>query len=154
MIIAFTGHRPNHPKMGGWDNDTVQIEIMRRIEAALAVLKPDKCISGMALGVDQWAALVCIKMKIPFIAAVPFVGQESIWPDKSKELYKKILEKAEQVEIVSEGGYSVGKLQVRNQWMVDNCDMLVAVFDGSKGGTHNCVKYAEKKGKEVFLIKP
>lgn len=152
MIIAFTGHRPD--KLGGWDNDTVQIEIMRRIEAALAVLKPDKCISGMALGVDQWAALVCIKMKIPFIAAVPFVGQESIWPDKSKELYKKILEKAEQVEIVSEGGYSVGKLQVRNQWMVDNCDMLVAVFDGSKGGTHNCVKYAEKKGKEVFLIKP
>lgn len=39
--------------------------------------------------------------------------------------------------------------------MVDNSDILLAVYDGnSKGGTAYTVEYARKQGKQVILINP
>jgi len=38
--------------------------------------------------------------------------------------------------------------------MVDNCDKLIAIWNGDyKSGTGNCVKYAEKMGKEILIVK-
>ena len=45
-------------------------------------------------------------------------------------------------------------MQKRNEYMVDLADRVIAVWDGSKGGTANCVKYAEKVGKEIIRIEP
>lgn len=45
-------------------------------------------------------------------------------------------------------------MQKRNEYMVDLADRVIAVWDGSKGGTANCIKYAEKVGKEIIKIKP
>ncbi len=153
-LVAFTGHRPD--KLGGYNlPNPTYIHVCRAIEKALIQLKPDKIISGMALGVDQWAANVAMKLGIPFIAAVPFLGQEGKWPDSSQRLYKKLLNKAAEIVIVSEGGYAAGKLQTRNKWMVDHCDILIAVYNGDvTGGTANCVKYAKEHDKEIFLITP
>jgi uncharacterized phage-like protein YoqJ len=80
------------------------------------------------------------------IAAVPFEGQEKKWPKSSQDLYNEILAYPKCVKkIVCEGGYEVWKMQKRNEWMVDNADYLVAVWDNSEGGTANCVRYARKK---------
>jgi uncharacterized phage-like protein YoqJ len=109
----------------------------------------------MALGVDQWAASIAIKLGIPFVAAVPFLGQEGMWPNKSKKIYKFLLDKAGEIVIVNEGGFTAKKLQLRNEWMVDNCDVLIAVYNGDeKGGTANCVRYAKEKKKEIVFITP
>jgi uncharacterized phage-like protein YoqJ len=40
-------------------------------------------------------------------------------------------------------------MQLRNIWMVDHADEVWAFWDGSKGGTANCVKYAERVNKPV-----
>jgi len=45
-------------------------------------------------------------------------------------------------------------MQARNTWQTDKADKLLAVFDGSSGGTGNCVKYAKSKGKTIILIDP
>ena len=45
-------------------------------------------------------------------------------------------------------------MQKRNEYMVDKCDILLAVWDGSAGGTNNCVKYARKLDKEIIIIDP
>jgi uncharacterized phage-like protein YoqJ len=108
----------------------------------------------MALGVDQWAAMLCVKLNIPFIAAVPFPGQEGVWPENSQRIYKLLLKKADDIVIVSDAPFKAAKLQKRNEWMVDQCDKLIAVFDGTDGGTSNCVKYAEKHNKEIIRIDP
>ena len=161
MIIAFTGHRPN--KIGGYDkNNPLAKKIKEAIKEYLSYLAHKDedptgnftCISGMALGVDQLAAEVCIEEDIPFIAAVPFLGQESVWPLESQEHYNYLLEKAEEVVIVSEGDYAAHKMQVRNEYMVNKCDALMAVYDGSPGGTQNCVNYAKSKGKPVYILNP
>jgi uncharacterized phage-like protein YoqJ len=56
--------------------------------------------------------------------------------------------------IVCEGGYHPDKLQKRNIWMVDRSTAVLALWDGSKGGTANCVKYAEKVSVPVFNVWP
>lgn len=143
MIVAFTGHRPD--KIGGYavPNPTYD-RIVRELEWQLLWLGPVKAISGMALGVDQWAAQICVNLGIPFVAAVPFAGQERMWPQASVAVYEKLIAKAAEVVVVCKGGYTASKMQERNRWMVDRCDVLIAVWDGSCGGTGNCVEYAHK----------
>jgi hypothetical protein len=46
---------------------------------------------------------------------------------------------------VYDGGYSPDKLQGRNEWIVDNVNLMLALWDGSKGGTYNCIQYCNKK---------
>lgn len=151
-IVAFTGHRPN--KLGGYKvpNPTYRW-VCWNIEEELGTLRPDYVISGMAPGVDMWAARVCVKMGIPFLAAIPFKGQEAQWPLPSQNEYLGLLQKAFRVIAVSLGGYEPWKMQKRNEWMVDQCTTLVAVWDGSPGGTGNCVRYAEKVGRTVRRIR-
>lgn len=108
----------------------------------------------MALGVDQDFAYVCVEKSIPFIAAIPFVGQESTWPIPSQEFYKELLSYAYCTYVVCQGAYSPHKMHLRNKWMVDNCDVLIAVWDGSNGGTRNCVEYADEVGRTMSRINP
>ena len=108
----------------------------------------------MAQGVDLWAAQICYERKIPFTAAVPFVGQEKVWPEQARKRWEFLLGRAAKVEIVCKGGYSPEKMQKRNEWMVDRCDVLLAVWDGTSGGTGNCVRYAQNQGKRIVRINP
>lgn len=52
MILAVTGHRPD--KIGGYDrNNPLRKKLLVKIDATLARLKPERVLTGMALGVDQ-----------------------------------------------------------------------------------------------------
>jgi|SRR5271166_744205 len=151
MIVAFTGHRPD--KLGGYKlPNPTYIQICRELDKALKELQPEKVISGMALGVDQWAANIAHKLGIPFIAAIPFEGQEKAWPEESQRTYRLLRKLAAEEVIVTPGGYSPAKMQIRNEWMVDNCDTLIAVWNGSNGGTGNCVEYAKSHNKPMYQI--
>jgi uncharacterized phage-like protein YoqJ len=153
MIVAFTAHRPN--KLGGYKiPNPIYINVCQQIEKTLKELKPEKIISGMALGGDQWAALVARKLGIPFIAAIPFEGQEKAWPQQSQRTFRALRKLATEEVIVSAGEYSADKMQIRNQWMVDRSDLLIAIWDGTAGGTGNCVEYAKSINKDIFYINP
>jgi uncharacterized phage-like protein YoqJ len=153
VIVAVTGHRPD--KIGGYNfYASKRVWIRDQLMAKLWQLKPVSAISGMALGVDQDFAYTCVWAGIPFLAAIPFVGQEAIWPEESRQLYNELLSRAYEKVVVSPGGYSAKKMQVRNAWMVNHCDVLIAVWDGSQGGTGNCVAYAQSVGRPIERINP
>lgn len=153
IIVGFSGHRPN--KIGGFSipNPTYNY-ICQQTEKLLLEIKPDKCISGMAIGYDQYAAIICIRLNIPVIAAIPFKGQESKWNQSQKNIYHKLLSKTSEKVIVSEGEFTIEKMQIRNQYIVDNCDILIACYDGSASGTRNCIQYAKIKNKKIIYINP
>ena len=151
-IVAFTGHRPN--KLSGYGPSDLQNWVRFHLKQELQKLNPEGCISGMALGVDQWAAEICNDLHIPWVAAIPFRNQESQWPYASQETYRKILATAYASCIVSPGPYAGWKLQRRNEWMVDRADVVLAVFNGSQGGTHNCLQYAGRMLKKIVIIDP
>lgn len=144
MIVAGTGHRPD--KLGGYTNQT-RLALGGLATEYLVRVWPEKVISGMALGWDQALAAAAMSMNIPVIAAIPFEGQESRWPAESQALYRKLLGWCDEVEIISPH-YSPKAMQDRNEWMVDQLvgpdDRLAALWNGSWGGTHNCITYARK----------
>jgi uncharacterized phage-like protein YoqJ len=155
MIIAITGSRPT--KIGGYKlpNPTYN-KICREIERLLSEMKPEKCLSGMALGADQYFASVCLKLRIPLVACIPFEGQEMAWPEASQKTYRLLRKLASEEVIVSDGGYAAYKMQIRNEYLVDHCDKLIAVFNQAdpSGGTFNCIKYAQSVGREIIFIDP
>jgi uncharacterized phage-like protein YoqJ len=146
MNLAGTGHRPS--KLGGYDNATYT-RLVALAQTAIKELKPELVISGGALGWDMALAAAANIERVPFLVAVPFKGQEAMWPKLTQERYQRMLERAQDVVIVCEGGYEARKMQVRNEWMVDHCDLLLALWNGSNGGTANCIEYAERVGRPI-----
>ena len=159
--ICFTGHRPQ--SFGGFDETIPEIRFVKdelRSVIEKAVKKGfTKFISGGALGVDQWAAEIVIELKknnpnLKLTIARPFPSQDGNWIEVSKMRYQRILSSADDVVDVSEDPFTAEKMQIRNQWMVDNSSVVIAVWNGKSGGTGNCMKYARKKGKAVYRINP
>lgn len=153
MKIAVTGHRPN--KLWGYDlNNPKYKDLYLCIQKVLITNKCDYAISGMALGVDQVFAICAIKNKIYLECAIPCLKHSKMWKKESVDLYNKILSKSQKQTLVSPTAYNNVCMQIRNEYMVDNCNILLAVWDGSNGGTGNCVKYAQSIGKEIIRINP
>ena len=160
--IAFTGHRPD--KLGGYDFDTPKNRnIMRELTKLIEQNEADHYICGGALGVDMMALEICYelrrKLNCTIEVAVPFEEQTKYYKDNHKELYRTQLIRANKVTQVDKltnyyGGTINAKLQRRNEYMVDNADLIIAVWDGSKGGTKNCIDYALSKYKKVIVLNP
>lgn len=163
FVIAFTGHRP--AKFGGarW---VVTDRLKRRLRALRGDYQEPRrrilCVSGMAVGFDQWAAQACVDLGIPFDACVPFAGQESRWPHSDREVYRRLLAKARAIETVSKRAPTRGTsiaavakmMQDRNERMVDRADLVLAAWNGTVGGTANCLAYAREKNKAVENLWP
>ncbi len=152
MIIAVTGHRPD--KLGGYTNDTAHRAIRRHMRDFLDQAPEGELIliSGGAQGIDQFWMEVGLFLELPVIAALPFEGYDSRWPVSARQSYQKLLDKCHEVRYICEPGYEARKMQIRNEWMVDNSDILVAYWNGSEGGTKNCVDFARSKGKVINVF--
>lgn len=147
--VCATGHRPD--KVGGHTDQAFSV-LVRVASKALDDLRPmdlHAVISGMAQGWDQAVAVAALEKAIPLLAYVPHIGQESIWPREAQDRYRKILANAAVVRYVSEGGYHPHKMQIRNEAMVDDSNFVVALWNGSGGGTANCIEYARRKRKPL-----
>ncbi len=159
MIVAGTGHRPD--KLGGY-NPTVQRALEHFALAVLTQKRPLGVISGMALGWDQALAIAAVRLGIGFVAAIPFEGQEKRWPASSQAAYNTLLKAASMVHVVTDraavsahpGGIA-GVMQARNEWMVDQSQGVLALWNGDRsGGTFNCVQYAKAGRREVINVWP
>lgn len=118
---------------------------------------------GGALGFDTDAARVCAETAVPFVVAVPFPSQWKRWKLIDQAVYRNMLTYAKRVEYVSKvdppksDGVDFGAINMmyaRNRYMVDRCDIVVAAWDGSRGGTGHFVEYARQKGKEIIVLTP
>jgi len=130
-----TGHRPG--KLGGYGM------MDRLVELGIAVLRkhdPGLIYTGMDPGWDQAIARACSITGTPFIAAVPFKEQEIAWPESAQREYRNLLKLASEIVYVSSVGYAAVTVQIRNQYMVNHCTFGFALWDGTSGGTCNCMK--------------
>ena len=150
-MIAGTGHRPD--KLGGYQNTERLDHFAYHL---LYQWRPDRVISGMALGWDQALALAAVQLDIPLVAAIPCPGQESKWPEVSQRRYQAILARAAEKVVISQA-YSAKAMMDRNRWMVDQLgpqDCLVALWNGTPGGTKNCYDYATKQQTQIINVWP
>lgn len=172
---CFTGHRPN--RLGGYDWDSNK-NIQIRFNLSIFIQKiikenPDTKFHmkfGGALGFDQFAFDVCYKLReqgypISLEVCIPFKQQWSKWSKEDSARYYKQLKLANKLAYIDMHEnykmlnipadiYHPAKMQKRNEYMVDESDVVIALWDGSKGGTANCVSYALKTCKTVLIINP
>ena len=150
MIVAGTGHRPD--KLGGY-SDAAHERLVTVACSSIGDLRGDvsRVISGGALGWDQALADAAIRLGLPLTLALPFEGFECKWPKSSQEFLHSLMNPAD-VVFVCEPGYAPWKMQERNKWMVDNCNALLALWNGTDGGTHNCIKYANSVGRQIVNV--
>lgn len=158
MKICVTGHRPN--KLYGYDmTDDRWITLKEKFKQILLDNNCDEAITGMALGVDTIFAYAVLELKddgydIKLHCAVPCRKFSNKWDKYNKAMYRHILHLADTVKLVSEEEYKPYLMQKRNEYMVDHSDKVIAVWDGSKSGTKNCIDYAKKVGKDIIYIQP
>lgn len=162
IACAFTGHRP---KSFPWkDNETAQdCVLLKETLAEQIKLLADKGVtdwlSGMAQGVDLWAAEIVLglKKKNPALrlhCILPCEGQERKWLALEQERYRSILRQADEAIYVNRE-YSANCMLARNRYLVEHSSMLLAVYNGAyRSGTGMTVRYAEKLGREVIVIDP
>ncbi len=152
---CFTGHRPEKLT---WSEVEVKTWLEKEIRQAIA----DGFItflSGMARGTDIWAAEIVLRIKeeeglpIHLICCIPYDNFESHWPPSWWLLYADILHRADIVTFVNHA-YFRGCEQARNVFMVDRCARVLAVFNGTPGGTKNTIDYAKRRGVEVIYLQP
>jgi uncharacterized phage-like protein YoqJ len=156
---CFTGHRP--AKLGGYDPNAllrvaVREELTWKIWAAYK-LGYRNFISGFAQGLDQEAAELIIRLRgkqpgVRLVAAIPFEGQQRLWNPLDQDYWRHLLSQADKVEYVCDPGFAGWKMHARNEYMVDMSSLVIAAYDGSPGGTKNCLNYARRHGREVWIL--
>lgn len=149
IVICGTGHRPD--KLGGYGKD-VEEKLLTLARDWCLAYEPGKVISGGALGWDQALAWGAYFSGVPYVMALPFPGFEDRWPQESKNKLYSLMATSKENIFVSEGPYAGWKMQVRNQWMVDHADQVLALWNGSTGGTSNCIQYANKVKKPIINL--
>ena len=113
-------------------------------------------VSGMAPGVDIWAAEIVIRLRnegadIKLISASPFEGFEKRWP-AWEHRYNYIMDNTDLKLFICKGNVR-GVHQIRNEWMVNHSTRVIAVFNGERSGTKNTIDYANRVGVPVVYIR-
>ena len=148
--ISFTGHRPGKLPVSSYRSHVHQF-----LSSQLSIHPNLLVISGGALGVDQVAAEVSLDLGIPFVFILPFPVDvmSARWSSSARNHLLDLVSHAVHTYTVQRS-FSMSGYQRRNEVMVDHCDLLCAVYDGSPGGTANCVRYARSSGKAIHFINP
>lgn len=147
---CFTGHRPDKMDHGEKEiKPLLEKAIDEAIENGYVTF-----ITGMAMGVDIWAAEIVLERKkknpnLHLICALPHPNFEKPRSMTEKMRYNKIIKKADFVKEINDH-YFRACYQVRNEWMVDHSNLIIAMFNGQKGGTKNTIDYAKRKGKKIY----
>lgn len=160
---AFTGHRPQHLPFGMNENDERCVKLKEELkEQIINLIEAENVthfITGMALGVDLYAAEIVLDLKprypsITLESAIPCETQAVKWSMAQRERYYDIAAQCDK-ETMLQSHYSPDCMDKRNRYMVDHADFIIAVWDGRPSGTGKTVTYARgRNGKSIIVIDP
>lgn len=157
--VFFSGHRPEKLPNEGDEYSSVinRLKSILYKEICYSV-KDGYCnfMTGLARGVDSWAAEMILQIKVhnpnvKLICVKPFEEHGKNWKGYDKWRLSHALEKADEIITISTE-YKKGCLKERNQYMVDNADMLIAVVENYRSGTGQTIRLANTKGLAVKVI--
>ena len=143
--VCVSGHR-------SVDN-TLDKKRVREVFIKLIESGKDTFLVGMAVGFDTLCFNILEQIRkeknIKIIACIPCESQaERFTKTQAEEYYRMLSVADEKVYINME--YTKECMQKRNEYMVNNCSVVVAYLRNNFGGTFNTVNFAKKM--EVPII--
>ena len=158
---AFTGHRPKG--LGYPESDERCTALKEKLRSLIVKLIEEESvthfISGMAQGVDMYAAEIVLELKkqypqITLECAIPYERQAARWPAALRNRYFSIAEHCDK-ETMLQRQYTRDCYWNRNKYMADHADILLAVCNMRlESGSKKTVYMAMRRVKPVWLVVP
>lgn len=159
---CFTGYRPQKLPWGFNENDARCIALKRKLYSKIErahLLGFTHFIAGGATGVDMYAAEAVLMFKrdadsdVTLEIAMPYVSFNGHLSPSLRARQDAILLQCDKTSVISQA-FSHAAYMERNMYMVDNSALVIAVFDGIRGGTWNTVDYAQRKNRTIWTLDP
>lgn len=158
MKVALTGHRPERLGLlsdeGSHEWKNIRDWLVKKITDIrmfdLIQYHTTDLYCGMASGSDILFGIIASiyranALNIKLHCVLPCKEYNS-----SNKYYQLIKDNADEWVELSEEFYK-GCDNVRDQYMVDHCDVLLAIWDGNKsGGVWSTIRKAQKAGKQII----
>ena len=149
---CFTGHRPTKLPWRYNEMDCRCLALKRRIRDAVETAYEQgyrHFICGMAEGCDLYFCECVLTLRdshpdVTVEAAIPCPSQADDWSLEQQRRYAELVEKCDFETMIS-SKYTSSCMQRRDRYMVDRASLLIAVFNGSSGGTRYTMQYAIDK---------
>lgn len=159
-IVCFTGNRPASLPWKFNEDCELFLAFKNSLYNLIKSLIENGAryfITGMAMGFDLIAAEVVLELKsiypeVKLECAIPCMNQCKGWIEGYKKRYNKIIESSDKVTYLTDKNYFEGCFHVRNRYMVDKSDLVLACSFSTGGGTASTIKYASSKNKNLIII--
>lgn len=160
--VCFTGHRSQKLpwKFNELDERCKTMKHALHIEIEKAIkMGYQTFLCGMALGFDTMCAEMVLDLKnkyrgINLIGVLPCKTQDCKWTYKDRERYRKLLAMLDDVRCIFDEYIGVECIIERNNFMVNNSSLMIALFNGQVGGTKSTIEYAKRQGLRIVVIQP
>lgn len=157
LVCGVTGHRlQRSAAYEEWIREAFAVVTQKVIKRRPV----RRWICGGALGFDQWALEHWLQQRwgASVVVARPFPSQDRRWTFQQQRRYQQLLTSTQRqggkVVDVHTDGYAIWKLHKRNEWIVDQSDVMFVCWDGQRGGgTWQCMQYAIRTSTHVYVFR-
>lgn len=151
--VGVTGHQRLHdPAAWPW----VRAELAQALQA---VGPPLVGLSALAAGTDQLFADLVLERGGSLELVLPFAGYRDVFREAAdRASFDRLAALAQRVHLVPAAPSPEQAYLMAGKFVVDTCDLVVAVFDGRAdtgvGGTGDVVAYASARDAPMVVIDP
>jgi len=148
QLLKFEEHNPYYLELKA----KVKEQTINLIED-LAVIH---FISGMDIGVEQYAAEIVLDLKkiypkITLEGVLPFETQASKWSEFQRDKYYSIMKRSDK-ETLFQYHYTDDCIKKHNQYIINKSKFVILVCNGVTNRVGKLISYAKSIGRVVFIV--
>lgn len=156
LRVGVAGHRALQKTVEHWVARELGALFLYLAHAASDEQAP-RAVSSLAVGADQLFAKAALSHGVSLDVVLPFARFVEDFPEGPKrDAYEHLLSAAESTTCLPWNGRSNGAYLAGGLWVVDHCDILIAIWNGEKaagvGGTGDVVGYCRDAGKPCIHV--
>ena len=150
--VGITGLRD----LTGFDLDKLKKDILKGLKELTQGQDRFIMLNSVAAGADQLCAQIGLSLGFELVCPLPFKEYRNDFSKSERQIYDGLIKEASSIKIISESAEKDEAYLAAGRFIVRNCDVLVAVWDGqpqkSICGTQAVITYASIIGRAVKIL--
>ncbi|MFE5564803.1 hypothetical protein ACFQ68_07410 [Amycolatopsis japonica] len=151
MAIGVSGHQNLPEQARARAENDIRVLLARQAGSVVGL-------SSLAAGADHLFAELIVEAGHRLHAVIPCRGYQSTFTGDALATYQRLLAAAETVTELDFAEPGEEAFDAAGKYVVEHCDLLVAVWDGQPahghGGTGDAVAHARRLGRDVVITWP